>query len=642
MIYQKQNFLFNDNRTNEIDETYKFPYYEGEVGKSAYQFVVKYVENQVPEFLHLLNQPEKPVDNLTHTMYRNQTFNDVIVAFDGDNDMLRFTFSPVGSYPFPTDMNTTQEYLVQDPETKTYDQGRYLKWTPKNSGVYKTKITINDQDEYRPKTAETVLTITVLNRKPVVDSLSELNPPMYVGETCKWKIHAHDDDGDELDYILVSGHPATMQVDDTGGVQWVPPAKMSDTHHNLTVKVNDDEEDSEEKTFPIYISNRAPVFNNDTLSDSAYTVAHGNHSFKMPIVVEDLDGDDFTVSVSPEDKAKLNTYNLQLIQGPDKRYWVTTQDGKVYYDLDEPTTISFQLLANDSKKDGLAIYDHSLTIYPNYAPDIDVEDVKQGEAGKEDTILFFWNDEEINPVYNEAIILVSDKNGDRITFDKNADLPTYMTIVDNPSITDSYKLTYTSTGQEDEKSANHELILKASDDFGGSTEKKFIIKVVSKYYKNKVVPYEEDQFGREVDGDKVQVFKNEQLLYFKANESKVVLPIEPDNPSLNTPWTRDEYITFTFLTTYGDHVKIKGAENIGTLSGNYIRLAWHITESEGHSNINNFPNSKGTPYFFTGTTWRYIIEYKDEQNIPTDWENVYPLAVGNYVRIKTAGDPSDY
>lgn len=619
-----------DNRDNTLiskKESGIVDHYEGYQGKTWFDLMVNVVENSAP-VIQEINPSEEG------TLYRNKHYTWEVIAHDPDYDYINYRVEPV-------DDNMKMLTLGGNGTENT----GLLQWTAKESGEYKVKVIAEDDDIVNPGIDDSVYTITVVNRAPVINSLDTISEDCYVNTNCKWQIIASDPENDVLTYSLGTGHTEDIRLDLTSGiVSFTPKNGMSDSFHKIEVVANDGEKNSIPKSFSLYIENRAPIINTEILAKEEYRIAHGNHPLMIPLIANDIDGDLVEISINQEDEILLNNYGIKLIKEGGK-YHLKSFEGKVLYNEDEATTISFSIVANDGKKNGVHSITHDITIHPNYLPEIEAIGSKKGINGAPDTLLY-----PVGTHLNEKIV-VTDLNQDIVSLNYlSKNIPITVDIIEDQSNVNQFFLQY-----EADEINDYAITLVADDGFGGVGKLDLIVMVVPDKYTVYFMPFHNVKYNlinNVTDKDLIYVYQNDIKL--KWWKKKSLFPL--DGSPQSTPYTNlsfSTYYKYTRLMDFGDNIFIEGGVNNKSEfdRGNSINMCWYLsTADDDNIHLPNFPfHDSDQDIFFNSSSQRYNYEYSDDLDFITRYgqdlkDSLFsPVWVGDPKRhLKTIGIKYEY
>ncbi|MEX1232941.1 MAG: putative Ig domain-containing protein [Planctomycetaceae bacterium] len=170
-----------------------------------------------------------------------------------------------------------------------------LSWTPAAIGMYSVTVIVSDQEGAAGEQTYDLLVIDPANNNPPIFTAE---PPEEIpfGVPFVYQFVAEDPDDDPLTFGLDGWHPAGMEMDELGLLQWTPNAGDADLTHEFTVAVTDGRSDPVLKEFSIRVSGRSdnqpPEF---TTAPSNNAVA--NMPYQYPAHAVDPDGDTIVYSL---------------------------------------------------------------------------------------------------------------------------------------------------------------------------------------------------------------------------------------------------------------------------------------------------------------------------------------------------------
>jgi len=136
-------------------------------------------------------------------------------------------------------------------------QGNVFTWVPDYNDDGEHTITFTVNDSFSPVTQTVRISVSNVNRKPVLYSISDTSVPL--NNPVEIQLNGYDPDGDDLIYSIVSGFPEGASFDsDTGLFQWPNPDSAGVFYLQFIV---DDGFTTDTKTAKIVIgdSNLPPV-----------------------------------------------------------------------------------------------------------------------------------------------------------------------------------------------------------------------------------------------------------------------------------------------------------------------------------------------------------------------------------------------
>jgi len=243
---------------------------------------VKKDDDNAPPQLHKIGNKEAQVgEELVITL----------VADDPDSETL--TYSVYGDLP---------------PQAKFYKpEGRFV-WTPDSAGgPFFVTFVVSDMKDFDSETVELRAVTTKTQHPPMFEPMGDQF--LKIGEIYELRLEATDEDGDVLQFSILSGAPESSTFDAQNGLfRWTPKQDDAGAQHRVTFQVSDGALTDEVEVRLIVeggaLNNHPPEIQTIGSVEAEVGVA-----MKLEVTATDDDDDDLAYSVDGElpDKAQFDT-----------------------------------------------------------------------------------------------------------------------------------------------------------------------------------------------------------------------------------------------------------------------------------------------------------------------------------------------
>ncbi len=182
--------------------------------------------------------------------------------------------------------------LTVAPDNMSIDSFGLIEWTPNDEDVGEHNIFVKVEDTNGASDTQSyTITVQNVNDAPVIHE--QTLPEAEEDTVYSFFVEAHDIDDDPLVYTLTE-KPSGMSIDtNSGEISWTPTNGQVG-RHNVTVKVNDGNGGTDNRTWNLTVMNvnDAP----EIISDPV-TVVEEDSSYLYNLKTVDIDGDDLEFSL---------------------------------------------------------------------------------------------------------------------------------------------------------------------------------------------------------------------------------------------------------------------------------------------------------------------------------------------------------